>query len=498
MKTRKIRDKVPSAEKASPVPDLRGWLEQVRQLGKLKEIRGASWDLEIGALTDLNVKAHQWTLLFDEIQDYPPGYRILTGCLPDASRVALTLGFSSELNDQQLVRTLREKLSGLGANLHRFPPQILSSAPFLENRLEGSDVDVLKFPAPKWHEHDGGRYLGTVDAVITRDPEAGWVNVGTYRLMVHDGQHLGVLIHPTHHGRLHAEKYWARGETCPVAISLAQHPLIGLLGGLEVPVGSSEYDYAGGLLERGYPVVTGPLTGLPIPAESEIVMEGYISPETKAEGPYGEFQGYYTGGTMQNPVIKVQAVYFRDDPILLGTAAGRPPHDYSYFRCPLRAAILWSALEAAGMSGIQGIWCHEAGYSRALTVVSLEQAYRGHVEQAGLVAAQLPPGIFGGKYVVVVDGDIDPSNTDDVLWAICSRTDPATDIEFIRNSWGMNLDPMVRQTPGMESTELQMSRAIINACRPFNRVLKGDFPQVVEPSLEVKERVLSKWPEILT
>ena len=494
----KTKNQVSSAHKAASLPDLRGWLEQIRQLGKLKEIRGASWDLEIGALTDLNAKNHQWTLLFDEIQDYPPGYRIVTGCLLDASRVALALGLSPEMDDQQLVKTLRKKLTEVGTDPHRFQPQVLSRAAFLENSLEGSDVDVMRFPAPKWNEHDGGRYLGTADAIITRDPESGWVNVGTYRLMVHDGQHLGVLIHPSHHGRLHAEKYWAQGEMCPVAISLAHHPLIGILGGLEVPTGTSEYEYAGGLLGRGYPVVPGPLTGLPIPAESEIVLEGHLRPETKAEGPYGEFQGYYTGGTMENPVIKVQTMHFRDDPILLGTAAGRPLHDYSYFRCPIRAAMLWSALEAAGIPGIRGVWCHPAGYSRALTVVSIKQAYMGHAEQAGLVAAQLPAGIFGGKYVVVVDDDIDPSNTNDVLWAICSRTDPASDIEFIRNSWGMNLDPMVHQTPGQESAELRMSRSIINACRPFARALKGDFPEVVEPGSEVRERVLSRWPEIIT
>jgi UbiD family decarboxylase len=477
--------------------DLRDWIEQVREMEMLKEIPGASWDLEVGVLTDLNVKSRKWTLLFDQIEDYPAGYRLLTGCLIDAGRVALTLGLSPELNDLQLVAALRPKLGQVDSNLDRFPVVEVSAAPFLKNRRQGSEVNIKAFPSMMWHEKDGGRYLGTVDAVVTRDPDSDWVNVGTYRLMVHDEQHLGTHINVSHHARLHAEKYWARGEDCPVAISLGHHPLISLLASMEVPAGVCEYDYAGSLTGSRYPVVKGPVTGLPVPADSEIVMEGYLTRELRNEGPFGEFMGYYAGGTIKNPVIKVEAVYFRDDPIILGAAGGRPPYDYSYYRCPLRAAMLWNALEAAGVSGIKGVWCHEAGYSRALTVLALEQAYMGHAEQVGHLAAQLPEGVFGGKYVVVVDADIDPSDTDQVLWAICSRTDPAENIEFIRNSWGMNLDPMVKMKPDSRLGELRMSRAIINACRPFDRAIRGDFPEVVEPSPEMKEKVHAKWKDIL-
>ncbi|MEE8348399.1 MAG: UbiD family decarboxylase, partial [Acidobacteriota bacterium] len=402
--------------------DLRDWLEQVEQLGKLKKIPGASWNLEVGVLTDLNVKSRKWTLLFDEIEDYPAGYRLLTGCLIDASRVALTLGLSPDLHDLQLVKALRPKLAQIASNIDQFPSVEVSEAPFLANRQEGSEVNVQAFPSMLWHEKDGGRYLGTVDAVVTRDPDSDWVNVGTYRMMVHDQRHLGTHINASHHARLHAEKYWSRGQDCPVAISLGQHPLISLVAGMEVPMGVCEYDYVGCLTGRRYPVVKGPVTGLPIPADSEIVMEGYLTQNLKREGPFGEFMGYYAGGTLENPVIRVEAVYFRNDPILLGTAGGRPPYDYSYYRCPLRAAMLWNALESSGITGLQGVWCHEAGYSRAFTVVALNQAYMGHAEQVGHLAAQLPEGIFGGKYVVVVDTDIDPSDIDQVLWAICSRT----------------------------------------------------------------------------
>lgn len=456
-------------------------------------MRRASWDLEVGTLTDLNAKHRKWTLLFDEIEGYPSGHRLLTGSLLDAGRVALTLGLDPRLDDRGLVLALRSRLAGWREKLSRFHRVTVSSSPVFANTLRGPSVDLLRFPAPRWHEHDGGRYLGTADAVITRDPDDGWVNVGSYRVMIHDRNRTGIFINVSHHGRVHAEKYWRRREKCPVVISLGHHPLIAAVAGMEVAPGTCELDYAAALSERPVAVVPGPLTGLPMPADSELAIEGYITAEQRSEGPYGEFVGYYAGGPMLNPVVEVEAVYYRDDPIVLGTSAGRPPYDYSYFRCPIRAAMVWNALEGAGVPGIAGVWCHEAGYSRALTIVSIAQAFEGHASQVGHLAAQLRESIFGGKYVIVVDDDIDPCSTDDVLWALCSRTDPVKSIEFIRDSWGMNLDPMVERGGDDRLQELGMSRGIIYACRPFRRLLRGDFPAVVESSPGVRRAVREKW-----
>jgi len=483
----------PRTEKEVLAPDLRSWIESVRRMGKLYEVRDASWNLEIGTLTDLNAKSLKWTLLFDQIEGYAPGYRLLTGSLLDASRVALTFGLDPGLDDRGLVKALRARLAGLRERLSQFGCVSIDASPVFQHVLKGPDVDLLRFPAPLWHEHDGGRYLGTADAVITRDVDEGWVNVGSYRVMVHERNRAGIFINASHHGRVHAEKHWRHGERCPVVISCGHHPLLAAVGGVEVPLGVSEFDYAAALVERPLQVVSGPVTGLPIPADSEVAIEGYITSEQRPEGPYGEFVGYYAGGAIQSPVIEVEAIYHRDEPIVLGTAAGRPPYDYSYFRCPIRAAMLWNALEAAGVQGIAGVWCHEAGYSRALAIVAITQAFHGHASQVGHLASQLREAIFGGKYVVVVDDDIDPTNTDEVLWAICSRTNPAESIEFIRDSFGINLDPMVEHSEEYRLQELSMSRGIINACKPFRRVLRGEFPGVVESSPGVREAVRKKW-----
>ncbi|MEM2233812.1 MAG: UbiD family decarboxylase [Nitrososphaerota archaeon] len=473
--------------------DLREWIEQVSSLGLLKIATGADPELEIGVITELNAKSRKYTILFDEIKGHKRGFRLLVGSLIDRVRLALALGIPIPANDIDLVKAIKERLSGIWTKLSEYEPQVLDDAPFMENVKKGDEVDVTIFPAPKWHELDGGRYLGTADCVITVDPDSGWVNVGTYRVMVHGKRELGILFDTGHHGRFHMTKWLEKGKRCPVAISFGHHPLMFAVGGLEVPFGISEYNYAGALTGRRWKVVKGPITGLPIPYDSEVVVEGYIDGETKPEVPFGEFMGYYAGGVMENPVIKVEAVYYRENPIILGTAPGRPPYDYSYYRCPFRAAMIWDALEKAGIPNVVGVWCHEAGYSRAFTVVSIRQSYAGHARQAGYVAAMCRPGAYAGRFVVVVDEDIDPTNLNDVVWAMCSRTDPAEHIEIIRHAWGSPLDPIAEREPGMRVDEFESSRAIIFACWPYRMLARGRVPAVAESSKQITQEIREKW-----
>jgi len=477
--------------------NLREWIETVRGYGLLKEVKNADWNLEIGVITELNAKRDKHTLLFDEIKGYQKGFRLLTGALLDAKRVATTLGFSSDVDNLKLVKLLREKIVDTNLRTADYQPRFVSNPLFLENTKKGLEVDLRLFPAPKWHENDGGQYVGTADFLVTTDPITGAVHLGVYRLMVHNERELGVHLDTGHNARLDFKKYQELGKPCPVAISLGHHPFMFAIAGMEVPFGISKYDYAGAILGRPYDVFKGPITGLPVPADSEIVLEGYITNELRKEGPFGEFMGYYAGGEFNNPVIRVDAAYYRNDPIVLGTAPGRPPYDYSYYRCPMRAAVIWDILEKAGIHNITGVWCHEEGYSRAFTVISMKQSYAGHARQAGFVACQSRPGVFGGRYVVVVDDDIDPSDLRDVTWAMCSRSDPATGIEIIRNSWGTPLDPLIERTSGMSIEECTSSRAIIFACKPFSRMFRNTFPKVVESSPETRNKVSEKWKDEL-
>jgi 4-hydroxy-3-polyprenylbenzoate decarboxylase len=232
------------------------------------------------------------------------------------------------------------------------------------------------------------------------------------------------------------------------------------------------------------------MTGLPIPATAEIAIEGKFYPgETGKEGPFGEFTGYYSGGERPEPVARVEALYYRDDPILCGHPPGRPPSDAAVWQGFMRAGAIWTAVERAGVPDVQGVWCHVPG-GNFFIAIAIKQRNPGHAKQAASVAANCHPGAYMGRYVVVVDDDIDVSNIDDVLWAMATRVDPARDISIQTDCWSSRLDPAIE--PG----SIQNSRALINACRPYHRL--ATFPKVSGASPDLLKSVREKWlPELL-
>ncbi|GAB6173983.1 UbiD family decarboxylase [Paradesulfitobacterium aromaticivorans] len=471
--------------------DLREWLNLVEEKGELKKIDGASWDLEMGAITEIIYKegksAVPPAVLFDKVPGYAEGFRTLFGLTTSPKRMALTLGLPEAKSDLDVVRAYRDKLK----DLKPIPPRVVQDGPVLENVDRGDDVNLFKFPVPLMHELDGGRYIGTACLVITKDPDEGWVNFGAYRGMVHDEKSMAFYVSPGKHGMLHRQKYFDRGQPCPVVVCVGADPLLFLASGNEIPYGLSEYDYAGGFKGEPIDVVLGEYTGLPIPANAEIVIEGEAIPgDNLGEGPFGEWTGYYASAGRPEPVIRVKNVYYRNNPILCCARPGRPPSDYSYSKCVVKSALIWDELEKIGVPNVQGVWCHEAGGGRMFNTVSIKQAYPGHSRQAGLVAAGSHAGNYLGRYVVVVDEDIDPSNTFDVLWAIASRSEPTESIEIIRKCWSGPLDPRI--PVGSKGFN---SRAIIDACRPYD--WKDKFPPVVESSPELREKTLQKWEDSL-
>src|SRR2546425_429217 len=378
--------------------DLREWLARVEELGELRQIDGAHWRLEMGAITELLYRRGPQpppAILFDRVPGYPPGYRTLFGMTCSVKRMALTLGLPMVESGLELVQNYRRKIR----DFHPIPPKVVRGGPISEHVDEGDRIDLLKFPVPIHHEHDGGRYIGTGCLVITRDPDEGWINLGTYRGMVHDRNTVGLYISPGKHGRIHRQKYFERGKPCPVVVSVGQDPALFLASGNEVPDGQSELDYAGGFKGSPIEVVEGRHMGLP---------------------------------------------------------------------------------------NVKGVWCHEAGGGRLFNIIAIKQAYAGHAKQAALAASQCAAGNYLGRYVVVVDDDIDPSSTFDVIWAIATRSDPERSIDIIRRAWSGPLDPAIR--PGQKGLN---SRAIIDACRPWEG--RAEFPPVAEASPELLDETFRKW-----
>ena len=440
--------------------DLREWMEQVDKIGELRTLTGVHWDLDMGRVTDIvSHREGAPTVVFDEIPGYPKGFRVLVNFFGSWNRLAMLMALPVPDTPLDLVKAWRAKLK----EPKLIPPKVVKDGPILENVKQGKDIDLLAFPVPRFRLQDGGRYIGTGSITITRDPEEGWVNLGTYRVMLHDATTLGFYISPGKHGRIHREKYLARGEPCKVAISFGQDPQLFLASSVEIPYKVEEYQFVGGLKGEPIDVIEGEYSGLPLPARAEIVIEGEaIFNEKRDEGPLGEWTGYYASGKRPEPIIKVKRLYYRNDPIITGVSAGRPPSASSRTVSINRAAMIWDELEKAGVPDVKGVWCHPAGGARLFTVVSIKQRYPGHARQAGMIASFCHAGAYTGRYVVVLDDDIDPSNTDDVIWAMTTRSDPQGDIEIIRRCWSTPLDPMIRKgQPPLNS------RAIIDACRPY-------------------------------
>jgi len=203
--------------------DLREFIEAAKKVSEWREIKGADWNLEMGALIESTAELipQPPMLLFDEIKGYPAGFRVAALLYGAYKRVAVALGLPPDRPKLELVRLASRKIR----SSRPMPPEETKTAPVMENLMSGNDIDLFKFPALRSHENDGGRYLGTGDVVINVEPESGFINMGTYRMQLHDRNLLGLWMSPGQHGRLIGMKYWERGQSCPIVATFGQDPL---------------------------------------------------------------------------------------------------------------------------------------------------------------------------------------------------------------------------------------------------------------------------------
>jgi len=474
-----------------PYEDLRGWLAEAERLGELEIVTGANWQEEIGMAAEL--VSHDDTapaLLFDEIPGVKKGFRVLSNLFA-GKRKNMTLGFPPELNKV----ALSDAFADAFAEKRLIPPVFVDDGPVFENRLTGDDVDLEIFPTPIWHELDGGRYIGTGCYNVTQDPEDGWYNLGAYRIKLHDARHVTFNTAPGKHGRIHHEHYIARGEKMPTVLVVGGDPITFFMGGTEIGDGISEFDVAGGLRGKPLELVRGPLTGLPFPANAEIVLEGFVDPEIKVpEGPFGDWSGTYTESGRVRPLCEIKAIYHRNDPIILGFAPQSLPDEYSRYRAITRSALVRKNIEDAGVPDVKAVWCHECGGSRLLIAVSITQRYPGHATQAGQIACQCHNGAYGGRWVIVVDEDVDVTNLEELMWAALTRADPKTDFDFVSVAWDSPADPLIPPEERARGN-ISNSRVIMDACRPFH--WRDKFSPVTKARPEIARRAREKFGYLL-
>jgi UbiD family decarboxylase len=277
-------------------------------------------------------------------------------------------------------------------------------------------------------------------------------------------------------------------------VILGCEPSFTLAAGENLRYTQSELEYGGFVRGAPYEVMCGPLTGLPFPASSEVVLEGEIvHPSVEAprvEGPWGEGLGYYAAGFPQPP-IKVKAVYYRDAPIIVGdpTLRFRNRGVAGGFATSARR---WHMLEQSGLQGIQGV-----GQVGPMLVISIKQHYAGHAlriaDYAMTGLADRPP-----RYLVLVDDDIDPSNQNLVLWAINTRVDPANQVHIQRDRWCNAVNP-AGLTPEKRSIEdYTLGTMIIDACKPYRWREHWDrMFKLSDIDEQLRQHTAEKWADVL-
>ena len=472
--------------------DLREWLKQVEEIGELETIEAeVDWDEELAAITYMvGKKKGGPALLFENIKGYPKGYRVLSNILGSSlRRIALTVGLPLDLNELEMINQTR------GVYKNPIEPEIIGrdEAPVNEHILKGEDINLLAFPAPKMWPRDGGRYIGTGDAVITRDPETGHLNVGTYRQMIQSEKEVGFYVSPGKDALLHREKYWKKGEPCEVAVAYGVDPALFIVSSMGFPKNLSEFPYAGALKGEPVRLVKGETTDLLIPADAEIVIEGLSYPDKyKSEGPFGEFQGYYGRPGDATPYIEVQCVHYRNDPILMAALmADHPSCEQNLFFGIARSARIWDDLDTLGIPGIKGVYSVPAAAGGfGMIVVSIEQKHAGHAAQVAALAAQSPGGAYNSKWIVVVDEDVDPTDLEQVVWAMCTRCHPPDDIDILRNTWSTYLDP-TRNPP---EDRPYGAKTLINACKEHKYLSRFSKRTLLRES--VYNQVKQKWGKL--
>ena len=486
-----------------PSNDLRDWLQTLRDHGQLIEIEEeVDWKYEMGCLIRriFDIPGGGPAVLFKKIKGYrnKTGKKFFTASLSSYQRIALSMGLPPNTSYRDLIFAY---IKGIEKPID---PALVKKGTCKEIIKKGKDVNLLDFPVPHLHPLDGGRYMGTFQLVVTRDPETGLQNVGIYRMVVHDRNHLGTLFLSRQDWEIHFRKWGAKGKKMPVSICFGppQITLMTAMAKLDHP--PDEFAYAGGLAGKPMKLIKCETNDLQVPADSEIVLEGYIDFEPgsfKMEGPFGEYMGYMAGKPSPKPVVKIECVTHRKDPILQGTLEGRsvPGANEDHYTASIFTAVYAYQLLKQHKFNVIAVSAPLAANGFNKVIISLKQLRQGEAMQAASLLWGCGASFFRFKEVVVVDEDIDVYNPDMVDFAIATRVDPVNDIKIVDGFPGIPLDPRIppaEKQPWMGGG--RWSRVLIDATRPFTWPAEEGwggrrFPPVQHWPKEVEDLVDSKW-----
>ena len=473
--------------------DLREFVARLETLGRLRRVDvPVSWDLEITEIVDRVSKASgeaNVALLFGRVEG--AGMPVLVNAFGSEQRIALALGVDrldelgervAKLLDARMPGSFRERLRKLGTliDVARAAPRRVDTAPCQEV-VETAAPSLAELPILRCWPGDGGRYI-TLPAVFTRDPVTGGRNVGMYRLQVFDDRTLGMHWQTHKGGAEHEHRATSR---MPVAIALGGDPALIYAASAPLPPGIDEVVFAGWIRGGGIDLVRCRTNDLEVPAQAEIVLEGWVDPrERRLEGPFGDHTGYYSLAR-EYPVFHLTAVTRRARPIYPTTIVGRPPQeDYWLGKATER---LFLPIMRLMLPEIVDVNMPAEGVFHNLVIVSIRKRYPGQARK--VMHALWGMGLMMlAKTIVVVSEHVNVHDLSEVAWRATGNIDPRRDLVVIEGPMD-DLDHAALRHRfggklGVDATEKG----------PLDDVVQA-WPDEIRMTEEVRERVTRRWKD---
>jgi UbiD family decarboxylase len=458
--------------------DLRSFLDTLEKEGQLLRITDEVMpepDIAAAANAASRMGDAAPALYFDNVTGFTDA-KIAMNVHGSWANHALALGLPKNTGTKEQVEEFIQRWANFPVEY-----ELREDPPWAENTMEGDDVDIFKvLPLIRLNDGDGGFYIDKA-AVVSKDPDdpthSGKQNVGIYRIQVKGKAKLALQSVPMHDIAQQLGKAEEKGEDLPIAITLGNDPVISIVASTPMKYDENEYELAGALRGAPAPIAKAPLTGLPVPWGSEVVIEGVIQGrEREIEGPFGEFTGHYSGGRNLT-VIRIDKISYRTDPIFEHLYLGMPWTEIDYLMAANTCAPLYKQLKA-DFPEVQAV---NATYTHGLVViVSTKKRYGGFAKAVGMRVLTTPHGLGYATTVIVVDEDVDPFNLPQVMWALSTKMNPAGDLIHIPNLSVVELNPAA-QTPSI------IDKLIIDATTPVAPDNRGRYSTQVRDLPEMGE-----------
>lgn len=424
--------------------DLRGFIKILEERGQLKRISAlVDPDMEIAEISNRMLQKGGPGLLFENVKG--ASFPVAVNLMGTVERIC----WAMNMEKPEELETLGKKLSMLQQPK---PPKKISQAidfgkvlfdvvkakpgrdffpPCQQVVIQGQDLDLNKLPLIRPYPGDAGKII-TLGLVITKDCETGIPNVGVYRLQLQSQNTMTVHWLSVRGGARHLRKAAERGKKLEIAIALGVDPLIIMAAATPIPVDLSEWLFAGLYGGSGVNLARCKTVDLEVPADSEFVLEGTITPgEVLPDGPFGDHMGYY-GGVEDSPLVRFQCMTHRKDPVYLTTFSGLPPKEEAMMAIALNR--IYTPILRQQVSEIVDFFLPMEALSYKAAIISIDKAYPGQARRAALAFWSALPQFTYTKFVIVVDKDINVRDPRQVVWAISSKVDPTRDVFILPNT----------------------------------------------------------------